>query len=88
MLHRDPTPHLSFLHILVGDAVSLTVIVGAILGALPTIATLLAVAWYIFAIMDSEAYKRWCKRRRRIKAAKRRKELERKKNDIFIGCGE
>jgi len=47
----------------IGELTSISMIAGAVIGALPIFATILAIVWYMICIYDSRPVRRWRARR-------------------------
>lgn len=48
----------------IGDAVSLTVLLGYFVSALPAVATFLTIVWTIIRIYEMDTVQRWLKRKK------------------------
>lgn len=52
------------------DGFSVTAIVGVFVGALPTIAAVVALVWYLIQIYESKTFQNWYQKRRARRAAR------------------
>lgn len=65
----------SFLPTWFGNTASMLAIVGSIAGALPAIAAVIAVIWYIIQITESDTFRNWLHNRRARRASRLRAKL-------------